>query len=414
MAKKLTRKQVLARLADAVWPDPGDLSGANLSGVNLSRVQFGGAKLVKADLRNANLRQADFYNPDITGARFEGANFEGCTLFHLEFADDQFAHGGRVGRHLRRLQKLAGQCKRLRTEAEVRLRKESVSLEINSHITARSRYISVNWTFSRQSVSGSSVSLIGAFIKAANAWGHGTLQPFQVSASATGCPLHRRELLELARAAWCEAFAAERPTGEARLSDQARRARLKKEMLALLRGGKEGVAEWNARHDDQGRLGSLRGTDLTGAKLKGAHFHGLDLREASFDDADLRQTVFEGHEGLRPRRCDLSGASFRKADLLKTDLRGHKAVGARFDGARLDEANLRLTNFRKACFKDAYLTGADLSYADLRGADLSQVAAMEEAVFEQAVYDNATRFPRGYPPPDGLRWKGQGSPPTTY
>lgn len=216
MAKKLTREEVVALLKAVQETGPADLSGANLSGVDLSRLHFGGAKLAGADLRNADLRGADFYHPDLTGARFEGANFEGCTLFHLEFAEDQFAHGGRVGPNLRRLQEVAEQCKRLRTGAQVLHPGGPLSLEIDVRILAGNRHTGVNWTAPDGSgVSGQSASLVGGFIKLANGWGRGQLDLETVTVKATDCPCKGKELKGLVRAAWCEAFALEPPTTDA-------------------------------------------------------------------------------------------------------------------------------------------------------------------------------------------------------
>ncbi|MGA4861926.1 pentapeptide repeat-containing protein [Streptomyces lavendulocolor] len=70
---------------------------------------------------------------------------------------------------------------------------------------------------------------------------------------------------------------------------------------------------------------TLRGADLSRARLTGLDLAGADLRSANLTGADLA-------------KADLTKADLRKADLRKADLTGAKLSGARLTGAKLSGA----------------------------------------------------------------------------
>lgn len=86
--------------------------------------------------------------------------------------------------------------------------------------------------------------------------------------------------------------------------------------LKLLRGGEEGVAEWNRRRQEGEEIPSLSEANLSWANLSGT-----DLSEANLSKANLRW------------------ANLSKADLRKAFLRW-----ANLHGANLSEANLHGAN----------------------------------------------------------------------
>jgi hypothetical protein len=94
------------------------------------------------------------------------------------------------------------------------------------------------------------------------------------------------------------------------------------EALRLLKGGSEGVAEWNRRRKAGEEIPHLREADL-----RGAHLIRADLRGANLGEADLG-------------RAALVGADLREANLVGADLRG-----AYLGRADLDRARCRRTNF---------------------------------------------------------------------
>src|SRR5258707_9051808 len=50
---------------------------------------------------------------------------------------------------------------------------------------------------------------------------------------------------------------------------------------------KQGLADWNAWHEDDLDDADLRGADLSGADLRGANLEEVDLRGANLEGADL-------------------------------------------------------------------------------------------------------------------------------
>jgi hypothetical protein len=136
------------------------------------------------------------------------------------------------------------------------------------------------------------------------------------------------------------------------------------EAMKLLRGGREGISEWNRRRLNGDEIPSLVGADLHGADL-----HGADLHFANLDGARLYQ-------------ASLYEASFYKASLDSADLRRADLRGADLDRADLRRADLREADLRWADLRWAALGGADLggaicnstSFADV---DLSEVKGLE-------------------------------------
>jgi uncharacterized protein YjbI with pentapeptide repeats len=125
------------------------------------------------------------------------------------------------------------------------------------------------------------------------------------------------------------------------------------EALELLKGGNEGIAEWNRRRADGETIPVLRWANLSRANLRGA-----DLNIAEFSRADLSE-------------ADLGGANLSSAELSGANLRR-----ANLSSAELSWAHLHVANLSEACLGWAKLSNADLSVAelgkaDLRGTDLS-------------------------------------------
>ena len=135
------------------------------------------------------------------------------------------------------------------------------------------------------------------------------------------------------------------------------------EAIKLLKGGKEGIAEWNRRRRlDEGM------PDLSGANLGGADFSGAILGGTELNAAVLRGVVF-------------SLANLTGADLIMADLRNARFIETTLIDANLHKANLSGAEFHAAFLRGAVLTLANLSDAnlgyavlngtELRGADLS-------------------------------------------
>ncbi len=93
------------------------------------------------------------------------------------------------------------------------------------------------------------------------------------------------------------------------------------EALRLLRGGQEGVLEWNHRisHDEEApnlHNAFLINADLRGVDLRGAYLVGVNLCEANLHHANLAGSLLSG--------ADLRGADLRRAQLHNANL--NKAI----------------------------------------------------------------------------------------
>src|SRR4051794_5642880 len=92
--------------------------------------------------------------------------------------------------------------------------------------------------------------------------------------------------------------------------------------LALLRGGPEGVAEWNRRRSAGEAIPNLARAHLVGTYLPG----------------DEPREVYLG--GADPLRADLADADLAKAHLREANLGGGALRGAHLVGADLIRADL--------------------------------------------------------------------------
>jgi hypothetical protein len=114
------------------------------------------------------------------------------------------------------------------------------------------------------------------------------------------------------------------------------------EALRLLKGGRDGVKEWNRRREAGEPTPSLSSADLSGADLRGADFHKsllfrAILRSANLSEADLGGAVLVN--------ADLSGAVLNEADLGGADLTAAKLNGTHLSGADLSKATNSQTTF---------------------------------------------------------------------
>jgi hypothetical protein len=185
-----------------------------------------------------------------------------------------------------------------------------------------------------------------------------------------------------------------------------RKAKPKEKLLRLLRGGAEGVRQWNAQiAKKREKLGAFSAVDLARTELSAVDLGSLHFPDARFDDATLIEAWL--------MECHLEQASFQRAKLDRSWCAGAYLLAADFEGASLRQCNLRDCDLRKARFANSNLEAATLDGADLRGADLTS-ANLRGASFRGARYDKDTRWPRGVGAPDGATWVGVGSPPLDF
>jgi len=134
--------------------------------------------------------------------------------------------------------------------------------------------------------------------------------------------------------------------------------------ISLLRGGTEGIQEWNRRQGSVKDRPDLSGVDLRKAALKGVkliecRLQNADFREAHLSHAEVCECDFRG--------ADLSRASIPWARLLRVNLDGVNLAGASLVDTRLIGGSVVGT-----CFDEADISGSNIADLDLtcaRGLD---------------------------------------------
>ena len=179
--------------------------------------------------------------------------------------------------------------------------------------------------------------------------------------------------------------------------------------MKLLRGGDEGIQEWNKLRIFGAEIPHLIRADLSGANLSGARLIQVHLEGANLEGADLRRANLEETHLFRANlfRADLRGANLRGANLEgaflawarleRANLNNANLEGATLARARLEKANLARARLEKANLDNANLEGADLEEANLGGANLVSAnlgtanltgADFKRALFSRTVLDN--------------------------
>ena len=101
----------------------------------------------------------------------------------------------------------------------------------------------------------------------------------------------------------------------------------REEALTLLRGGEEGVSEWNRwREADEG-IPNLKGADLSDANLSRALLHGANLSDANLSQTNLPGASLSG--------ANLSHALLPAANLYHANLSGSNLINVISDNALL-------------------------------------------------------------------------------
>jgi len=400
--------------------DECDFTGANFRGANLSQASLCRANLTNADLRGANLTGANLAGADLTGTKLEGANFKGTRLYAaklstlgpgrpLGFVPPAPVALERIGPNMRQLERIRNATSSLRIALHVdpdRRGSQFIYLHIENYGRSfrafSSEYSGHRITQATPPTDAKSYqadqtcqasTLCEAMLELAQLWPDAELYLETLRVAAGDARETPKELREVALAAWHEAFAVPLPSlAERKARQKAERQRF----LDLLRGGPEGIQQWNAlRSETLSRAGHFRRADLANLDLRGANLGhhlgsclgGLDFQSANFTGVNLT--------GGHLHDCYLMKACFRNAVLDGINCAGSNLRQADFEGASLKGCNLRGSRCRGTNFKGANLSKADFCHADLRGADLSS-AELKGAKFEQTKYDATTQFPEGF------------------
>ena len=139
----------------------------------------------------------------------------------------------------------------------------------------------------------------------------------------------------------------------------------REDALSLLRGGTEGIREWNKR-----RIYGQEVLELSGADLSGLDLRWVNLRKARLADADLSRANLSYATLMR---ADLQAASFIGAKASYADFRDANASGAVLGGCDLGNANLRSVSLAHADFSGAILGYTTLASSLAEADGLNQV-----------------------------------------
>ena len=118
-----------------------------------------------------------------------------------------------------------------------------------------------------------------------------------------------------------------------------------------------GLERLNEAADQGEGAASLRGVDLTGAKLSGEALQATDLSNAILRDSQLSGADLSG--------CILRGVQFEGADLTGANLSGSILHGAVLKGANLRDVNLDHADLNAAVFDETTFQYCDISKAIL-------------------------------------------------
>lgn len=163
------------------------------------------------------------------------------------------------------------------------------------------------------------------------------------------------------------------------------------EALELLRGGVDGVAEWNRLKEKGEKIPSLADVDLSDANLSYARLGGVNFSRANLANARCRDTYLSharfigaNLNGAYLGHSDLNGADFTGANLNRADLIDASLSDAILTNVDLTDAKLCHAKLYHSCLAVAQLHRADLRYALLRSTDLIN-ANLEESTLGTTV-----------------------------
>ncbi len=127
------------------------------------------------------------------------------------------------------------------------------------------------------------------------------------------------------------------------------------EAIKLLKGGPEGIAEWNRLRESGEEIPNLIGANLRNADVRGANLSGANLIDSNIIDSDLSDG-------------NLSDANLSGANVRTVSLRGANLSAADLSAANLSDIDLSEANFSRAKCWHTVFAKVDLSHVN--GLDL--------------------------------------------
>lgn len=144
------------------------------------------------------------------------------------------------------------------------------------------------------------------------------------------------------------------------------------EAITLLRGGPEGIKEWNRQRSEGASLPDLDVLSLKCADLRGVNLAGINIEGGAFDSANL--------SGADLSRSHILGTRFYKANLSKTNFNNTSFTSAGFTGAKLIEADLQWASFIGCEVEKANFSRAKYRMTTLSDMDLSMTKGLASVV----------------------------------
>ncbi len=383
------------------------LTKVNLAGAILHRADLRNASLKDADLRKADLREAVLSGADLSVANVAGADFTGAVLTgtKLSGVDVAAAKGlqaskaraaGPMAKELARV--AAGATKAFDTSVEVDLgRGEFATLAVTVRVGQGRAYLDAISRYRREQNEAfdrlPAPTFEQGLVNLADRWPNATVRLDTVKAKGSRL-LTGKKLLDLAMAAWSEAFGQEADSPEAiakkKAEQEAAIVTLRATMRAEILGGTAGAKKWSARPErERKEIGPLHSLDFQGVNLAGVNFQDCDMKGCNFAGANLKKAKFFS--------TGLESANFAGADLTEAYMGFCGAQNATFEGANMKKCGLALAYFQGANFRGADLSNADIGSSYLHGADFTD-ANLGGTEFRLAKYDPATKFPKGFVP----------------
>lgn len=135
----------------------------------------------------------------------------------------------------------------------------------------------------------------------------------------------------------------------------------------------------------------LKGSILSGARIKGARFWGTDLSEARLDASCLEWCDFTATrmEALKATNLQAEGSLFWATDLRSAQLSRSALLFATFAHMAFVETNMRGSDLSETVFRNTRFEGASFSETRFHGADFAGVRADRSTSFENAEFDGA-------------------------
>lgn len=129
------------------------------------------------------------------------------------------------------------------------------------------------------------------------------------------------------------------------------------------------------------------------AKVRaGASCPGCNLFQADLSNLTLRGVNLSK---ARLRQADLSTVVMNRASFAGGDLRDVNAYGGVFGGASFARADLTHASFVGAFLEGANFAGANLSGVNFSGAEMDRAKGLSQGQLNRACGDDSTRLPRG-------------------